>query len=475
MGKRVVVIGGGITGLSAANRLVELSSEKKIKLDVLLLEGSNGLGGVISTKKEHGYIIEEGPDSFITTKPWALNLCNRIGLDSKLIHTSDKNRRTYVVHHGKLIPIPDGFMMLAPTRILPFLTTPLFSWSGKLRAALETVLPRKTDQRDESLASFVTRRLGREVLDRVAQPLICGIYTADPETLSLRATFPQFLEMETKHGSVIRAMLKDKQISKGLKNGESGARYSLFVSFKEGMQTLVSTLASRLPQGTIRKNQMVELIHNSLKSWNVITKSGDNLSSDGVIIALPSYQASKLIKGFDPSLASDLSKIQYESSAVINLAYNIEDISHPLEAFGFVVPKVESRAILACSFTSIKFPGRSPQGIALFRCFMGGALDPEILQRDDPSLINMAHEELCELLGIVSKPLLKMATRYPKSMPQYKVGHLELIEGIKEKVNKYQTLQLAGNGFNGVGIPDCIHSGESAAKNIFYCLQRKSV
>lgn len=470
---RIAIIGGGITGLSAAHRLMELSSENGTELEVLLFEASKKLGGVISTKRVHDFLIEEGPDSFITTKPWALNLCRRLDLGSQLIHTNEENRRTYVIRRGRLVSLPDGFLMLAPTRLLPFLTSPLFTWRGKLRTALEIVQPGRSTQRDESLASFVARRFGREVLDRVAQPLISGIYTADPETLSLKATFPQFVELEQKHGSIIRGLIKERNDGNTSKSGESGARYSLFLSLKDGMETLIEKLASCLPKESLKLGKTVKLLEVSKKGWILTTEDGNMINADGVIVALASNRAHNLLKGFDTRLAKELSRVKYESSAVINLAYDRKDISHNLNGFGFVVPAVEKRPILACSFASLKFKGRAPEGKVLLRCFIGGATNPVIYQRDDDWLMKTAHEEMCELLGVTNKPILKTVSRYDQSMPQYFVGHLDLVANIKERVNKYNSLELAGNAYSGVGIPDCINSGEMAAEKIFNNLQKK--
>lgn len=471
----IVIIGGGITGLSAAYRLVELSREKNINIEIHLLEASNKLGGVISTQHIDEMIVEHGPDSFITTKPWALSLCSRIGIESKIINTNNENRRTFVVNRGKLIPIPDGFLMLAPTSFIPFLFSPLFSSTGKLRTLMEVFIPRKSNNKDESLSSFVKRRFGREVLERIAQPLVSGIYTADPETLSLKATFPQFLEMESRHGSVILGLRRERQATNRLNTGESGVRYNLFASFKDGMKTLVDTLYENLPKGNIKLNKHVTSIQLTPNGWEVNTKDGETIATDGVIFAIPAHQTSDLIRGFDSYIASELSKIRYESTTVINLAYRREHISHPLDGFGFVTPSIEKRPVLACSFSSIKFKGRSPEEIVLLRCFMGGALSPNVLDRDDNWHVKTAHEELRNLIGTESEPIFARVSRHPLSMPQYKVGHLELISNIKDCVNKYPSLQIAGNAYNGVGIPDCIRSGESAAENIVEDLFKKMI
>jgi oxygen-dependent protoporphyrinogen oxidase len=470
---RIAIIGGGITGLSAAHRLMELSSESKTRLEVLLLEGHNKPGGVISTKRVDEFLVEEGPDSFITTKPWALDLSRRLGLEPELIPTSEENRRTYVVKRGRLIHVPDGFLMLAPTRLVSFLKSPLFTWRGKLRTAFEIVLPSRSGNGDESLASFVTRRFGREVLDVVAQPLVSGIYTADPQTLSLKATFPQFLELEQKHGSVIRALIRENKKRKTPTSGESGARYSLFLSFKSGMETLIEKLGSGLPRKSLNLGKAINRLEPSKNGWALMTEDGKMIDADGVIIALASNKAYKLLEKFDSRLAKELSQIRYESSVVINLGYNLKDISHNLDGFGFVVPTVERRPILACSFSSLKFRERAPAGRLLLRCFMGGATNLEIYERDDNWLMKTAHEEMCELLGVSDKPVLKMVSRYYQSMPQYFVGHLDLVSKIKGRVNKYKSLDLAGNAYGGVGIPDCINSGEKAAENIFNNLKNK--
>jgi oxygen-dependent protoporphyrinogen oxidase len=460
MSKKIIVIGGGITGLSAAHRIIEIQKENNLDLEILLIEKSDKLGGAISTVKKDGYLIEEGPDMFFTKRPWALSLSKRLGLDKELIETNEKKRGTYVLWGKKLIPVPEGFLMLAPSKILPFLKTPLFSWRGKLRMLMDLFIAKK-EISDESLASFVRRRFGNEALERIAQPMIGGVYTADPEKLSLRATMPQFIELEEKYGSVIKGMSYNREENEG----DSGARYSQFLSFKNGMGTLTDAIESKLPKGTLSLGETVTGITSSNPGWKIQTQN-TTIDASAVIITTPSYHAASLLQNIDPSLQSDLSSIEYASSAVIILAYKKEDISHDLNGFGFVVPEVEKSDLIACSFSSVKFKGRAPQGYVLLRAFVGGALHPGICELEDSVIIKKAEKELSRILGIKSAPEFTIIKRYPDAMPQYHVGHMELIERIKEKMNRHQGLEIAGNAYSGVGIPDCVHSGEQAAEAI---------
>jgi len=471
---RLVVIGGGITGLAAAHRLMELRLEKSLPMDVLLLEASDRWGGNIATRWQDGFLIEEGPDAFISQKPWALKLCQRIPTcRDKLIQTNEAYRRTFVVHRGRLHPVPEGFYMLAPTKFTPFILSPLFSWRGKARMAMDLILPRGPKQEDESLASFVLRRLGREALERIAQPLVSGVYTSDPQNLSLRATMPRFLEMEEQHRSIILAMRRERfaardgnQAAGQRSRGEGGARYSLFVSFKDGMATLIDALLARLPQGVARLNHRVESLRPDGGGWRVTVATGETLKADGVIIATPAYQAATLVQAFDPVLAAQLSEIPYASSIVVHLAYRRSDVPHPLDGFGFVVPAIEKRRLIACSFSSVKFAGRAPAGYALLRCFLGGGIQPEIYHLDDDALLEAVRHEMRDLLGITAPPLFSCLSRHPQSMPQYAVGHLQRVAHIRARLQTHRGLLVAGNAYGGVGIPDCVRSGEEAAEKL---------
>ena len=467
MRKRVVVIGGGIAGLSAAHRLVELGRDEDLDLEVILLESTDRVGGVISTIEKDGFLIEEGPDAFITTKPWALELCGRLGLTGVFIETEKDNRRAFVLLNNELIPIPEGFQMLAPGSLLTFLKTPLFTWRGKARMLMDLVLPRK-QVKDESLASFVRRRLGTEALERAAQPMISGVYTSDPETLSLSATMPQFIRMEEKYGSVIKGIYRSQRVNS--KQGkDSGARYSLFLSFKRGMGTLVDALLEKLPPGSLKLNRKVERIERTGEGWNVVLKDGVE-KADGVVIAAPSYTAGKFLESADPSLAQDLRTIEYASSAVVISVHKKKDIAHNLDGFGFVVPSIENSRLIACSFSSVKFKGRAPEDSVILRSFVGGALDPSILDLKDREIVQIIQKEISTVLGINSDPLFTILKRYPDAMPQYNLGHLDLVGRIKEKVNKLKGLEVAGSAYEGVGIPDCVHSGEKAAHAIIETL-----
>lgn len=502
--KHIVIIGGGITGLAAAHRVLERSRELGTKVQLTLLEAGSRLGGIVQTHERDGFLLESGPDSFISEKPAALELARRLGLESHLIETNENHRRSFIVRQGRLLPVPVGFHLLAPSRFWPFVKSNIFSPGGKARMALDLIIPRRrlngsADSVEESLAQFVRRRLGREALERMAQPMIGGIYTADPEQLSLRATMPRFLEMERQHGSLIRALRKQNRSAtvregSGTAEGTSGARYSLFLSFDRGMQLLTDKLAERIqnfnfqilnlkseisdlqPQisesdasdrPSIHVNTRVESImlqREESKMWKIKTDQNETLFADAVCLALPAYVSARLLGRVDPRLASELAGISYASSATINLAYKREDIPHPLDGFGFVVPFIEKRTVMACTFSSVKFPGRAPQGHALLRAFVGGALQPELFNLTPGQLLSAVREDLRVLLGIEHAPLFAEVAKWEHSMPQYHVGHLERVRRIDERLASLPALTLAGNAYSGLGIPDCVRSGEVAAE-----------
>jgi oxygen-dependent protoporphyrinogen oxidase len=475
--RQIVIIGGGISGLAAAHRVIELSQELHQPIKLTILEASSRLGGTIQTDQRDGFLIERGPDSFISEKPEALALARRLGIESRLIETNDQHRRSFIVKHGRLRPVPEGFQLLAPTRFWPFITSDIFSLAGKLRMSADLLLPRRSlnGTNDESLASFVRRRLGREALERMAQPMVGGIYTADPEVLSLRATLPRFLEMERQYRSVILGMWRRGRAAKP-ETGVSGARYSLFLSFDQGTEVLVRALETsiaddRLPMADsspeIRLNAKVTALEReSDGAWTIKVEGGKALGADAVCLALPAYVSAKLLSNTASELSSLLSQIKFASTATINLGYSRTDIAHDLNGFGFVVPFIEKRSLIACTFSSVKFAGRAPEDHVLLRAFVGGALQPELLTLNEEEITRRVERDLRELIGVRDKPLFTEVTKWSNSMPQYEVGHLDHIEKIESALSKIPGLTLAGNSFRGAGIPDCIRSGEAAAEEL---------
>jgi oxygen-dependent protoporphyrinogen oxidase len=490
---RVAIIGGGITGLAAAHRLQELCQQANRPLELTLFESGPRLGGVVGTCRIGDYLVETGADSFITNKPWAVDLCRRLGLEDRLIPTDPAYRRSLVLHNGKPVPVPEGFMLLSPARMWPVLTSPIFSLRGKVRLGWEYFVRPRTDNGDESLASFVRRRFGQEALERLVQPLVGGIYTSDPERLSLQATMPRFLEQERQFGSLIRAMRKQKPQRLSAETQGSGARYGMFATLAGGISELVDTLAARVSQtGRIwldttlttlaRRRQdgpfqltvtatsescVAEFIRNrSVDLTARIVSNSATEEFDAVILAVPAYHAAFLLEQIDQPLAAVLSEIEYASSAIVVTGHNLADIRHPLEAFGLVIPAIENRRLLAVSFASRKFPSRAPAGKVLLRTFVGGALQPELLTRSDEELIALVRAELADLLGVTGREDFARVCRYHRAMPQYHVGHLDRVARIEQLLSQHPGLQLAGNAYHGVGLPDCIHSGETAAERL---------
>ena len=472
--RRFAVIGGGVTGLAAAHRLIELGPA-----DITLFEASDRLGGVAATVRIGDYLVETGADSFITNKPGAIRLCERLGLADRLLKTEPTFRGSHVLRKGKPVPVPDGFMLLSPAKIWPVLASSIFSPLGKLRMGLEYFVPRRRDDGDESLADFVRRRLGREALDRLIQPLVGGIYTSDPERLSLRATLPRFVEMERAHGSLIRAARKQAadQSSKPEDASGGGARYSLFATLKDGMTELFDALRAKIETtGRIVLNSAVVRLE-SLPEGRTRLTFADQSSADfdGVVIALPAYRAAELLKTLDREsrrgtstplrdLCSELAAIEYASTAVVVSGHKLADIENPLNSFGLVIPAIERRRILAVSYASRKFVGRAPEGRVILRTFVGGAMQPEQLLGTDADIERSVLEELRSTLGVGGTPDFVRVVRHTNAMPQYYIGHLDRVRRIFELMATVPGIELAGSAYHGVGIPDSIQSAERAAE-----------
>jgi protoporphyrinogen/coproporphyrinogen III oxidase len=475
---RVIVIGGGLSGLTVARRLHERSRTLRRPVELAVLEAKDRIGGVIWTERSDGFTLECGPDSFITNKPWGLELCGRLGLADQLIETDASKRRSFVVRNGRLAPVPEGFVLMAPNRLLPILTTPILSLRGKLRLLLDLVIPRRSDEAEESLGSFVRRRFGREALDRLVQPLVAGIYTADPYDLSLNATFPQFPAMEREHGSVIRALRREarERGPRHLEKHASGARYGLFVTLADGMDMLPKALEAALPPGTVQTGTAVRRISRNepVSPWLVELLDGPPLEADAVVVATEAHAAARFLDAQDPALALQLRAIPYASSLIANIAYRRDQISHPLDGFGAVVPATERRSILAVSFLSVKFPNRAPAGTVLLRVFIGGVTQPEQLEHDDAFVTSLVQQELAGLIGASGEPIFTRITRHPRAMPQYNLGHLDRVAAIRRNLAKYSRLYLAGIAYDGVGIPDCIHAAEDTADSLIDALAKQT-
>ncbi len=465
--KRVIVIGGGISGLTAAHRLWELDRERRLGLQITLLEARDRLGGLIETQLRDGFLLENGPDAFLAERPWALSLCRRIGLEDELIQPQAERRRSLILHHGKLIPMPQGFYMIAPTHPKALSDCSLLSFLGKLRVRFERFIPPRASDADESVASFVRRRFGREVLDRIAQPMIGGIYTADLEKLSVTAALPRFHEMERKHGSVLRA-LSNGSAGEVVADAEkaSGPRYGLFLAPRAGMSRLVEVLARKMLEVELKTNSPVEGIERKGKGWMVCLRQGHTLQADAVCVALPAPQASALLKRVAPASAEELAGIPYESVATVNMAFRREDLPILPEGFGFVAHPGQAGGVVGCTFSSVKFTRRAPEDSVLLRAFVGGAMAPGAADQDNEKLQSNVRELLKKTLEIRAVPRLVVIRRHPGSMPQYHVGHLERVQRIERETAKFPGLTLTGNAYHGVGIPDCIHQAESAAERI---------
>ena len=467
---RVAIVGGGLTGLTTAYRFQELARERGLLLKIVLFEANQRTGGVFGTQRIGDYLVELGADSFITNKPWALDLCLRLGLKDDLIPTNAEYRRSLVLRQGKPVPVPEGFQLLSPVEIWPILKSPLFSWPGKLRMAWEYFLPRKREPSDESLASFVRRRFGREALERLVQPMVGGIYTSDPELLSLQATMPRFLELEQKHGSVIRGLrvAASREMQQSAK--ASGARYGLFLTLRNGMQQLLDKLTESASQtAELRLGTSVTKLTPGTQGY-LVESSSEGITHteqfDRVLLALPTHRIAELVNPFDTTFANHLREIEYASTAIVVSGHKLADIKHPLDAFGLVIPASEKRRILAVSFTSRKFPNRAPEGHVELRTFVGGAMQPGLYKLSDEEIQRLVQDELRDLLGVEGTPDFTVIARYPRSMPQYHVGHLERVARIRQAVATHPGLYLAGNAYEGVGVPDSIHSAEQAAESL---------
>jgi oxygen-dependent protoporphyrinogen oxidase len=456
---RIAIIGGGISGLAAAFALEE--PRRTGAVEYKLYESSPHLGGVLRTEHIEGCIVEAGPDSFLTEKPWASDLCRALGLGDQLIGSNDADRKTYILVHGQLIPMPDGLMFMVPTKILPTGFSPLFSWSTKLRMVQELFHPPRAAEADESVASFVERHYGTEMVNRLADPLLSGVYGGEAASLSLRAVLPRFAAMERTHGSLGRALLAARKKVPPTANKPA----PLFTSLKNGMQQLVETIVPRLNQASLITNTPVQSIQPRTGGWTVSAGlKSDHF--DAVILAVPTHAAAQLLSTSSPNLSAELAAIGYSSSITVGLGYDrhVRQLLPP--GFGFLVPRSEGKRLLAATFVHNKFPHRAPDDRALLRCFFAGSNAEDIWQLSDDAIVAVVRNELEQIIGLRAVPLFARVYKWKSAMAQYGVGHLERLDRIGRLRQQLPKLALAGNGYRGIGIPDCIRSGQDAAKQV---------
>jgi len=458
---RVAIIGGGISGLTTAFYL-EQERRRGAPVSFTVFEATERFGGVIRTERVDGCIVEAGPDSFLSTKPWARELCDDLRLSSQLIGSRDGERKTYILINGRLEPIPSGMQMMVPTRIGPVLTSRLFSRQTKLAMAREYLWPPQAlpADDDESVASFVTRHFNSEVVERLADPLLTGIYGADASTLSARATLPLMIDMECRHRSLVRGTLAAKA-----SQPVSGAQ-PLFTAVRDGMQRMVESILRHVPREALRSSRPVVGLKALENGWQL--RSGETIEDfDHVILALPAHVSAKLIAELPSSErpVELLNEIGYSSAVTVALIYNSADVTLP-PGFGFLVPRSEAKRMIACTFVHNKFENRAPAGTALLRVFMGGSRDPEILDQTDEQIIEIVCRELRQILSIEGAPQLVRVFKWHKAMPQYGVGHLLNIARLEMHMQRFPSLHLSGNAYHGIGIPDCVRAGRAAADAI---------
>ncbi len=528
MKKHVIIIGGGIAGLSTAYHVQEDAHAAGLPITYTLLEDDTRVGGKIKTEHVDNFVIDGGPDCFLSRKPWAIELCRKLGLNDDLMGTNDDRRKTFVLNRGKLTPLPDGVMLVIPTKFMPFATSNLISWPGKMRMGMDLLIPPRSDTSDETVGDFVRRRLGQEALDKIAEPLMSAIHISDPEYQSLLGSFPLFRTMEQKHGSLIRAMLAQRkaaitskvngvggllnvspdkvmydsvrQITRlvgvtlpseppkspnSMHNGESfyaksagsAAPLPMFMTLRQGLGQMVDAVAQALTDGQVCMGKRVVRVEHvdvppdsDEPRYHVHTADGDTFTADAVVLATPSYVSADLLKSIHPQLVDALLGIPYVTTATVSMGFQFEDIGRPFDGFGFVIPRKEHRQITGCTWTSTKFNHRTPSDRLLLRCFIGGPGHEELAELPDDELVAMARKELQAIMGLNAAPVLTRVFRWSKANPQYLVGHLDRVREIHAMCDSLPGMVVTGSAFDGVGVPDCIHQGQKAAKKVLASL-----
>ncbi len=459
----VVIVGGGIAGLSTAYYMQKEADNSGRALRYTLVESASRLGGKLLTEHIDGFTVEGGPDSFITQKPAGLKLVSELGIEDELIATQDKNKGVFVYQGGKLKSLPDGVMLIVPTEIMPFALSTLFTPWGKLRMGMDLLLPGRQDDGDETLADFILRRLGNEALDRLAEPLMAGIYNAEAEDQSIMATFPRFRAIEKKHGSLIRGMLAARRNRPAPAPSNGAKPRTVFMSLRPGISALSEAIADAL-NGEIRTGVSVQTIAALEQGYRLNLSDGGRLLADAVVLATPAYVTANMVEAMRPDLADSLRRIRYVSTGTLSLAYRRADVAHDMKSFGLVIPRSEGRQINAITWTSSKWPYRAPDDAVLLRVFFGGSRHPEVFALPDDELLAVVKGEVVSIMGVTAEPMFSRIYRWQDASPQYDVGHLDRVSALEAACPP--GFFLSGSAYRGVGIPDCIAQGEASARTV---------
>ncbi len=473
--KSVIIVGGGISGLSTAFALLEQAASADLPLFCTLLDAAPVWGGKIVTHRVGRWVLEAGPDSFLSQKPWAMDLCRRLGIADQLINTNPVEKKASVLRGGQLHELPEGLVTFTPSQLGPFFRSGLLSWMDLARMGCDVLIPPRRSTEDESLAAFFRRRFGRHACERVMEPLMAGIYAGDAEQMSLRATFPRFYELEQTYGSVIRGMMAARRARAQIP-ADGRPRHTMFVTLKNGLADLVAGMTARIQQGgaVLKTGVQAEALRvrsHQAGRWmyDVICSDGTALSAEALVLATPAYVSADLVRPLSPLAAGLMETIPYASTATISLIYPAAAVGRSLQGFGFVVPRVEGRDVIAATWTSIKWPHRAPPDEVSVRCYLGGVGREAILERDDEALVRCVRDELASIVGLHATPQYVEVNRWHRAMPQYTIGHLDRLAQLEAAVSRFGGLTITGAGYRGVGLPDCIRDGaETAARTLRY-------